>query len=279
MEATSTLSTTVVGDGIPVLFIHGWEMNGASEAFDYEPIFSTLDGYKRIYVDLPGMGSTPADGIRNLDDIWARLTDLVDAQIGSSRFLVVGASCGSYLARAIAQRYTTQINGLLLRVPVTDPENEKRDLDVFRPLLSNADVMSKVPEKDKTTMGDFLVVQTAGYIQALLNKIAAIVNPAVEQADIKVLHTIRNDPKAYLLTAPLEITPFPAPALILTGRQDTHVGYRDSLRLLGSYPRATHVVLDRGSHALPVDEPERILFEALVKEWLSRVQEWACHRD
>lgn len=65
-----------------------------------------------------------------------------------------------------------------------------------------------------------------------------------------------------------------APALFLTGRHDESVGHRDSLRLLEQYPRSTHVVLDRGTHGLPIDETERALFEALVRDWVARVGEW-----
>ena len=65
--------------------------------------------------------------------------------------------------------------------------------------------------------------------------------------------------------------PFEKPTLILTGRQDTHVGYRDGWSILEKYPRATFAVLDRAGHALRVEQVN--LFEALVHEWLDRVEE------
>jgi len=63
------------------------------------------------------------------------------------------------------------------------------------------------------------------------------------------------------------------PTLILTGRQDTHVGYLEAWDILGSYPRATYVALDRAGHALGVEQEE--LFRALINEWLDRVEESA----
>ena len=65
---------------------------------------------------------------------------------------------------------------------------------------------------------------------------------------------------------------FVAPTLVLTGRQDSAVGYRDALQLLASYPRASFVVLDRADHDFPVDEND--LFSALVGDWLGRVEEY-----
>jgi pimeloyl-ACP methyl ester carboxylesterase len=64
--------------------------------------------------------------------------------------------------------------------------------------------------------------------------------------------------------------PFPAPALILTGRYDNCCGYRDTFRILDNYPRGTYVVLDCAGHGLPTEQ--RALFQALVGEWLERVE-------
>lgn len=51
----------------------------------------------------------------------------------------------------------------------------------------------------------------------------------------------------------------------------------DSLRLLELYPRSTYVVLDRGTHGLPIDETS--VFEALVRDWINRVNEWRGRTD
>jgi pimeloyl-ACP methyl ester carboxylesterase len=66
--------------------------------------------------------------------------------------------------------------------------------------------------------------------------------------------------------------PFPAPVLILAGRQDSVVGYEAVWGILPSYPRATLAVLDLAGHMLRGEQP--LLFTALVDEWLDRVEEW-----
>jgi pimeloyl-ACP methyl ester carboxylesterase len=68
-------------------------------------------------------------------------------------------------------------------------------------------------------------------------------------------------------------SPFWAPALFLTGRQDSWCGYRGAFRILDNYPRATYAVLDRAAHALAMEQ--RTLFRNLVSEWLDRVEEFA----
>jgi pimeloyl-ACP methyl ester carboxylesterase len=64
--------------------------------------------------------------------------------------------------------------------------------------------------------------------------------------------------------------PFVKPTLILAGKQDHISGYRGQWDILENYPRATFVVLDRAGHRLQIEQ--EALFNALVNEWLDRVE-------
>lgn len=274
MAVLHELAVRHEGEGLPVLVIHGWEISGDVEAHDLEPIFTNLNGYRRVYVDLPGMGKTPANGVKSLDDIFERLSTFVEKHILPSRFLVTGSSCGAYLARAIAFRYSDHIDGLLLRVPLVEPDNSKRDLDTFTPAIKDERLLASLSDAEVERLGD-IPVQTSEYVETFKRRLVDVVLPAVAASDASVLGPIRNDPKLYRLTVPMhsEKAPFLQPTLILTGRQDSVVGYRDSLPLLKVYPRASFVALDRADHGLPVDQHETDLFRALVTNWLRRVEE------
>ncbi|KAJ5512619.1 hypothetical protein N7463_002171 [Penicillium fimorum] len=269
----SILSAHEIGEGLPVLIIHGWQMEGRVEELDFEPIFSKIPGFRRIYVDLPGMGRTPASNVKDMDEIYLRLVQFIDSRLGRSRFLLVGSSCGGYLARAIAQKYIEQVDGLLLRVPLIEPKDSMRDVDDFKPLVTNEQLMSNISAEDRTILGNVLI-QTPAYIKALKARYEKIILPADKAADNKVLDPIRADPHRYQLSFSLdnENAKFFAPTLVVCGRQDESVGYRDSLRLLELYPRSTYVILDRGTHGLPIDETS--VFEALVRDWIFRIHEW-----
>lgn len=269
----SILSAHEIGEGLPVLIIHGWQMDARVEEVDFEPIFNRSPGLRRIYVNLPGMGTTPANNVKNLDDIYLCLVQFIDSRLGGSRFLLVGSSCGGYLARALARKYIEQVDGLLLRVPLIEPQDEMRDLDPFKPLVQNEQLMSSTSADDKAHIGDVLI-QTPAYVTLLKAKYENVYLPALKAADDKVLDPIRADPQRYQLSFSLDgaDAKFFAPTLVVCGRQDESVGYRDSLRLLQLYPRSTYVVLDRGTHGLPIDETG--VFEALVRDWIVRVSEW-----
>jgi pimeloyl-ACP methyl ester carboxylesterase len=66
---------------------------------------------------------------------------------------------------------------------------------------------------------------------------------------------------------------FERPSLILTGRQDSGVGYCNAWEILDNYPRATFAVLDRAGHPLPWEQKH--LFGVLISEWLDRVEEYS----
>jgi pimeloyl-ACP methyl ester carboxylesterase len=67
----------------------------------------------------------------------------------------------------------------------------------------------------------------------------------------------------------VDACPFNGPVLVVTGRQDSAVGFRAQWRLLERFPRSTYAVLDRAGHNAQVEQPE--VFAALVREWLERV--------
>ena len=83
---------------------------------------------------------------------------------------------------------------------------------------------------------------------------------------------MRADPARYAFSFDLAAAEksFTKPTLIIAGRQDTTVGYRDAWEILESYPRATFAVIDRADHVWPVESPA--LLAALVDDWLGRIE-------
>ena len=52
--------------------------------------------------------------------------------------------------------------------------------------------------------------------------------------------------------------PFDGETLILTGRHDSAVGFRDQFGLIDSYPGATYIVASGAGHALPHERPDLV---------------------
>jgi pimeloyl-ACP methyl ester carboxylesterase len=249
------------GAGRPVLVLHGAGVDHRETEACFEPAFDGVAGYRRIYPDLPGMGRSVAKaGLYSQDDVLEALLAFVD-QVLPGRFALAGTSLGAYLARAIAARRRSRIEGLLLRVPCVFAEDARRTLPPFQALVVDPD--------DRPNLSGFLI-QTPAYAQALKHKDDAVVQPAI-QATAPIANEIRADPKRYGFSFDLveaEKT-FEEPTLIIAGRRDTTVGYRDAWSILDSYPRATFVALDRADHGWPMETPN--LLPALIDDWLARM--------
>jgi pimeloyl-ACP methyl ester carboxylesterase len=262
-----------VGDGRPVLFLHGWTLDHRYEVTDFEPIFRQREGWQRVYLDLPGMGQTPArDWIANQDHILRVVLAFIDHVFAGGRFTVVGTSAGAYLARGVVYHKAAVLDGVLLRVPLIVADDAKRTLPSPAPLIRDPELIATLDPTGVDALSEVLV-QRAGYIAALRDKVQTAVRPAQRLADTAFLEGIRSDPASYAFSFDVDALSQPcrAPTLILAGRQDGSVGYRDAWSIVENFPRATFAVLDRADHGLPVEQNG--VFGLLVNEWLDRIEE------
>jgi len=267
---TATIDWEEHGEGQPVVLLHGWTMNRQVETDVYEPIFSVRPGWRRIYPDLPGMGRSVAKAIRNQDDVLEAMLAFLDHRLAGAPFVLCGTSLGGYLARAIAARRREQVRGLLLRVPAVIADTAKRTLPTVEPLVRNESVMAAIDPAERLAMGPMLV-EAPAYVEMAQHRFRTLVQPAIAGTAPWALE-MRADPARYGFSFDLAEAEksFAKPALVITARQDTTVGYRDAWEILESYPRATFAVVDRATHGWPSESTD--LLAALIDDWLQRIE-------
>lgn len=104
-----------VGVGRPILVLHGWGADHRFTVHHYEPLFASRSGWRRLYPDMPGMGTTPgADWIRSQADMLSVLSGFVDAVMPGERFVVIGVSWGGYMATGLARTVPERLDGIML---------------------------------------------------------------------------------------------------------------------------------------------------------------------
>jgi pimeloyl-ACP methyl ester carboxylesterase len=261
----------VFGEGRPIIMLHGWGGDHHHMQSDMEPCFRQHDGWKRVYLDLPGHGRTPGkDWITNQDKILDVVLDFIDNVIPGQKFVVAGASAGAYLARGVVHHRSASIDGLLLTVPLIEANDAKRHVPSQVILVADPALVSELEPEEAEGLFQIAVVQS----RKVVDYIRANFPSAGETGDQVFQAKIREHPENYAFSFDVDALPkpCPAPTLIITGRQDSVAGYGDAWEILENYPRGTFVVLDRSGHFLGIEQAE--LFHELVGEWLDRVEEY-----
>lgn len=261
----SSLHVETVGTGTPVLALPGLGCDLRLMSGLLEPVFARVPDHRRIYVDLPGSGHSPATDLASTAEVVAAVEAVVDVEIGDDRFLVVGESFGGYVAREVARRRRSRVAGLALVCPVGEPVAARRQLPEHVVAVRDDAAVAALPAELRAEFEPYAVVQTAAAIERFRTDIAPGL-PAADEAFAERLHA-----GGYPLPhAPEADGPFAAPTLLVAARQDSVVGYLDQWALLPHYPRATYAVLDAAGHNAHLERPA--LVEELLVDWLERVR-------
>ncbi|MDD7794233.1 alpha/beta fold hydrolase [Clostridium sp. 'White wine YQ'] len=258
-----TLNYEIIGEGKPILMIHGYGVDHKLMTGCMEPMFSAKENYKRIYLDLPGMGKSQcSERIINSDIMLEIVMEFINKIIPNENFLVAGESYGGYITRGLVYKMPERIDGVLLICPVILPKYSDRNVSEHIVLVKDEQVLSKLTTEEASSFNDSTVVQSERIYERYKKEIISGVELANEEFIERFIKT------GYSFTFEVDKLDkkFDKPALILLGRQDDCVGYKDAWNILDNYPRATFAVLDKAGHNLQIEQEE--LFSALVKEWL-----------
>ena len=253
-----------IGEGFPIVMLHGWTLDHQLMLHAMEPLFENRSGWKRIYIDLPGMGhSQSQQSIQNSDDILASILLLLDDIIPNQPFIICGNSYGGYIARGIVHSRQDTVRGLLLMAPLTIPEIDKRVVPQHTVLKRDCNLISDLSPEDAHEFCSMGVVQGQTEWERFQKEILV---PS-QKTNYEFLNHIRQNGYGFTFDIKCKLE---YPALIITGRQDNVVGYHDAWRLIEDYPRATFAVLDMAGHNLQIEQTD--VFNELVHNWLNRLE-------
>jgi len=211
-----------------------------------EPIFQDLKGFRRIYLDLPGHGKTPASKkIKNADDMLDILKSFIEKVIGCERFLLIGESYGGYLSLGLIH-LQQQVGGLFLIAPCVISDAQKRQLpsghEMAVPLAETEEMRARYERE---------------------------IQSGLSIADKEFTSRYRKGGYSFSFEDEIGNIEFHHPTGIVLGRQDDSVGYMDALALISNFTRATFMVADSAGHNLQIEKKE--LFTACLLDWVGSV--------
>lgn len=257
-----TIHYTVHGSGLPLIILHGLYLDSISMKRAIEKTDIKLKDFKRIYIDMPGMGQSPRHHLENSSDVMLDiLSELIKVVIKDHPFIIMGYSYGGYLAQGIAKKFSNQVIGEVLICPVIIPELEERQVaqitnqDIDQVFIDTLD-----ESKAKELLDSMVVINERTYRRS-----EADFSRAIALADWGFLHELFNDNyRSEYIENNKGVHPHKA--LIFLGYQDTSVGYIDMLERLNYYPKATVNLLTNASHSFFLEQPKQ--FECILNSWL-----------
>lgn len=253
----------IIGKGVPILFLHGWGMDKQLMIGCFEPIFQKEDGFRRIYLDLPGMGRSVAGEVRSSDDIVDVLYHFWEEVIGE-KFILAGESYGGYLTRGFIHKYSQLVVGTILLCPLMKPGYRMGQVEELQVMERDEDFLQTLTKDEYDSFTYMNVILTS----PVWERFKTDIFPALIAQDRKFLDEILEGSFSFEVDDKIDDIegPFQAPCLILTGKQDAEVGYKDQFDLLDLYPNASYFVLNRAGHNLQIEQSHQ--FELIVKGWI-----------
>jgi pimeloyl-ACP methyl ester carboxylesterase len=257
------------GSGRPIIMLHGYGIDHHIMTGCMEPVLKQKDGWRRIYIDMPGTQNTKGkDWIMNADQILQILEAFINKIIPDTNFSVIGESYGGYIARGLIYKMQRLIDGLLLICPCIIANKDSRELPHLSVIVNNDQLISHIKEqnkKDGEAFKQVTVVQDKNVWERFKNEILV----GMHNVDEAYLEKFQKIGYGFSFDVDDLKDKFEKPALILTGRQDSMVGYKDAWKILDNYPRGTFAVLDKAGHNLQIEQAS--VFNSLVEEWLDRI--------
>ncbi|MFA6942060.1 MAG: alpha/beta hydrolase [Clostridiaceae bacterium] len=262
-----SINYEIIGEGKPIIMLHGYSVDHRLMIGCMEPVFEKEDKYKRIYIDLPGMGkSESADWITNSDIMLDIVIDFINKVIPGENFLLAGESYGGYLARGVVYKMMERVEGLLLICPAIIADRKRRNVPEHVVLVKDENLLSKLTIEEAEDFNPIAVVQSEKIYKRYKEEILSGISSSNEE----FLDELQQNGYGFSFNVDKLYKKFDKPSLILLGKQDSCVGYKDAWNIIDNYSRASFAILDRAGHNLQLEQPD--LFNALVKEWLVRVQ-------
>lgn len=250
-----------VGDGAPVLMIHG-SGPGVSAWANWRLTMPELARQFRVIApDMAGFGySERPEGIRYDLDTWVgQAIGLLDA-LGIEQASVVGNSFGGAIALALAIRHPKRVKRLVLMGSVGVSFPITAGLDAvwgYQPSVENMRALLDIFAYDRKLVNDELAQL----------RYKASIQPGFQESFSAMFPAPRQD-GVEMMASPLEdIRRLPHQTLIVHGREDKVIPLSNSLELLQAVPNAQLHVFGQCGHWTQIEHAAR--FSRLVGDFLA----------
>lgn len=251
-----------VGEGEPVLFIHG----GPNAGSTWAPLVARMEGFRCLLVDRPGTGLSPAYAVtaENLPEIGAAfVADVLDG-MGIERSRVIASSFGGHIALRSAAATPERIPGMVqMACPALSSGERPPPFQQLLRFRAVRRILNALPPNPRANR---VIMRQLGHGESLA---AGRIPTSFSDWYLELQRhtdTNRNDGEmiANALAARLRLTlgeeilaAARVPTLFLWGEDDTFGGLDVARCLVGAMPDARLEVMPAAGHLPWLDDPDR----------------------
>ncbi|WP_414050504.1 alpha/beta fold hydrolase [Macrococcus animalis] len=257
-----TLNYKIEGEGNPAYFFHG---NGVDLTSHFELYDDIFYNYKRIYLDIPGMGESEADlGLNSTNDILDVVLEFIKEMTGEDKFILIGHSYGSYMCLGVMDRLQEQVKASFITCPVVEGQKHLRTIEK---LNRQIDEKFEVIE-DKDYYKDFLSM-TVRINQETWELFRRLMVPGIKRANNRFMKNLRRQDNAFYQFRCEDNIQIHASTqvYVLLGQYDNVVGYKDQIRFFEPSDHIKTVILTNTGHNPMIDAYDEV--RRLATEFVS----------
>jgi len=241
---SAELTVDVRGDGLPVLFVHGFPFDRTM----WRHQVAALTRYRRIAPDLCGVGDSRGAGDeysmgRYADDL-AALLDSLDVR----RAVICGLSMGGYIAFELVRRHPERVRALMLcdtrASPDADGARRRRD---ELAALAGREGPGAVGEQ---LIPNLLGAATRAERPEILEQCLAMSRRYSVPGMAGALRAMRDRPDS----TP-DLPKIGVPTLVMVGAEDPTSPPAVMEAMAKAIPRARYVVIPGAGHVSPLEQP------------------------
>jgi pimeloyl-ACP methyl ester carboxylesterase len=252
----STIAYESIGDGPPVVFLHG--LGSTSNVWHAQRI-GLQKSHRAITVDLPGSGRSSKHERTYSMLRWAEQMDALAGHLNLAPFVLVGHSMTTILAQNFAARYPHRVRGIVLCGAMTEQTPAMREAFGKR--------VEQVLKEGMLTVAEQVL---AGAISAATRESPSAL-PGLYREMLQA-----NDPPSYAAqcralmeaSAQADQPKIACPTLILVGDQDAVTPIANAKAIAAAVRGATIRVIPATAHLTMAERPEA--FNASLMDFLAR---------
>lgn len=235
----------LVGDGEPILFVHGFPLSGAL----WKPIAGRLEGWRCVIPDLRGHGRSAPTPTATVEQFSDDLVALLDT-IGERRPVVLcGLSMGGVVAFDFFRRHRARLRALVLvdcRANADTSEGRQQREELAQAVLRDGSRVAADSMIDK-----LLAPQASATLRTEWHAIMAATTPVGVAAAARAL---AQRPDSTITLGRIDV-----PTLLIFGQEDRITPPDLARQMFAAIPGARLELIPGAGHLPPVEQPDRFL--------------------